>query len=240
MSDIHTLSGAYVLDAVNDVERAAFARHLAECPSCAQEVAELTETAGRLADASATTPPAQLRGRVLEEIGRTRQLPPRPTQPARSARPWRRWAAAAVAAAVVLVAVGAGALVEEQRVRDAQRQSVQARAIEDVLSAPDAVLHTVAGPDGQGRVTVVVSQSRDQAVAVLGDLPAPGVDRAYQLWMIKDGQATDKGLLAAGATGGTKLIDGVRGEQRFAINNEPRQGSAAPTTPNPPVNFPLT
>ena len=239
MSDIHTLSGAYVLDAVTDIERAAFARHLAECPSCAQEVAELTETAGRLADVSTTAPPAHLRGRVLEEIARTRQLPPRPSPSTRVARPWRRWAAGAVAAAVVLLAVGAGALVEEQRVRDAQRQSVQAGRIEDVLSAPDAVLRTVAGPGGQGRVTVVVSDSLDKAVAVLGDLPVPGVDRAYQLWMVKDGQANDKGLLAADATGGTVLIGGVRGQQVFAVTNEPKEGSPTPAN-DKVVTIPLT
>ena len=42
--DIHTLAGAYALDALNDLERAAFARHMTECEACAQEVAEYLET----------------------------------------------------------------------------------------------------------------------------------------------------------------------------------------------------
>jgi anti-sigma factor RsiW len=37
--DIHALGGAYALDAVDDLERVAFDRHLAECETCALEVA---------------------------------------------------------------------------------------------------------------------------------------------------------------------------------------------------------
>ena len=47
-SDIHSLSGAYALDAVDDLERAAFERHLRECEACALEVGELRETVSRL------------------------------------------------------------------------------------------------------------------------------------------------------------------------------------------------
>jgi anti-sigma factor RsiW len=39
MSDIHALSGAYAVDAVDDIERASFERHLASCPTCRAEVA---------------------------------------------------------------------------------------------------------------------------------------------------------------------------------------------------------
>ncbi len=41
MSDIHHLTGAYALDAVDDIERARFEQHLAECEDC--------RTRGRLA-----------------------------------------------------------------------------------------------------------------------------------------------------------------------------------------------
>ena len=40
MSDIHALSGAYAVDALDDLERAAFERHLADCADCRAEVAE--------------------------------------------------------------------------------------------------------------------------------------------------------------------------------------------------------
>jgi anti-sigma-K factor RskA len=229
MSDIHTLSGAYALDAVSDVERAAFARHLEECPACAQEVAELTETAARLVDAATAVPPARLRERVLGEIGRTRQIGPliRRPEPATPARPaTRRWRRAAVAAAVVLLAAGGGALVEEQRVRDAQRQAAE---IEAVLAAPDAVVQSMAGPDGRGRVTLVTSHDRNEAVAAFGGLESPGVDRTYQLWTLRGTRATDKGTLGPGATSGVMLVAGVLDEQKFAVSNEPAGGSPTPS-----------
>ena len=40
-ADIHALSGAYAVDAVDDIERAEFERHLATCADCREEVAEL-------------------------------------------------------------------------------------------------------------------------------------------------------------------------------------------------------
>ena len=49
MTDIHALAGAYVLDAVNDVERAAFTRHLSQCNACVSEVTELREAVAILA-----------------------------------------------------------------------------------------------------------------------------------------------------------------------------------------------
>jgi len=57
MSDIHALSGAYAVDAVDDIERASFERHLASCPTCRAEVASLREASALLADAATTTPP---------------------------------------------------------------------------------------------------------------------------------------------------------------------------------------
>ncbi|HEU0239010.1 MAG TPA: anti-sigma factor [Micromonosporaceae bacterium] len=231
MTDIHTLSGAYALDAVNDIERAAFTRHLRECPACAQEVAELAETAGRLASDAVTAPPARLRSQVLDEISRTRQVGPQHVGPSGVPGRWRRWTAASVAAAAVIGAVAAGGIVQEQRVRDAQRHSTQAARVEAVLAAPDAVVHTAAGPDGAGRVTLVVSESRNEAVAVIGGLPSPGVDRTYQLWMVDAGQATAAGTLGTDVAGGTVLVEGVRDKQAFAITNEPAGGSPAPTPP---------
>ena len=76
MSDIHALSGAYAVDAVDDVERARFERHLADCDACRQEVAELREAAALLADEVATPAPDSLRASVLSGIARVRPLPP--------------------------------------------------------------------------------------------------------------------------------------------------------------------
>ena len=65
MTDIHTLAGAYALHAVDDLDRARFERHLAECPSCAAEVAELNDAMAAFSDATSEAPPAGLRAAVL-------------------------------------------------------------------------------------------------------------------------------------------------------------------------------
>ena len=74
--DIHALSGAYAVDALDDGERTQFERHLAECPDCRSEVDSLREAAALLAETTATTPSAELRDRVLADIVNVRPLPP--------------------------------------------------------------------------------------------------------------------------------------------------------------------
>ena len=40
--DLHHLSGAYAVDALDDAERTSFEQHLAGCADCRAEVAELS------------------------------------------------------------------------------------------------------------------------------------------------------------------------------------------------------
>src|SRR5680860_709669 len=75
--DIHTLTGAYAVDALPDDEREEIEQHLGVCDACAQEVAELQATASRLGAASYRAPSPGLRERVLVEIDATRQQRPR-------------------------------------------------------------------------------------------------------------------------------------------------------------------
>ena len=76
MSDIHALSGAYAVDALDELERVGFERHLAGCATCRAEVASLREATAAMADDVALAPPPELRASVLEEISRVRPLPP--------------------------------------------------------------------------------------------------------------------------------------------------------------------
>ena len=55
--ELHTLVGLYVVDALDDDERARFEAHLAGCPACQQEVAEFRSTTGRLSQLMAERPP---------------------------------------------------------------------------------------------------------------------------------------------------------------------------------------
>ncbi|MEU8153506.1 anti-sigma factor [Micromonospora sp. NPDC048986] len=231
-ADVHTLAGAYVLDAVDDVERAAFERHLTECEPCRVEVAELRETVARLADDTVieATPP-NLRERTLAQAARTPQLHVSAAGVGgrRQAGRWRQLTVAAAAA--VLVAGGASAVtwtVSNDRISDEQASSDQARQITAVLDAPDARVFERSLPPG-GAATVVLSRDRDRGVVLLRDLPAPGAGRIYELWLIRGSEPRKVGQLAEGDRGSTTVIGPVGEAGVFGVSNEPVGGSVAPT-----------
>ena len=67
--DIHALSGAYAIDAVDNFERAQFERHLSGCVDCRLEVESLREGTALLAEVVAQHrggSRAEVRGRVLD------------------------------------------------------------------------------------------------------------------------------------------------------------------------------
>jgi len=75
-TDVHMLSGAYALDALDPAEAEQFTQHLETCPVCAHEVQELRRAAARLGAVQAVVPPPSLRANVLAAAVRTRQAPP--------------------------------------------------------------------------------------------------------------------------------------------------------------------
>ena len=233
MTDIHTLAGAYALHAVDDLERARFERHLAECPSCAAEVAEITDTMAALSDATAEAPPARLRAAVLARSAATPQVQ-RSVSRLRIRLPAVRWQRLAAAAAAVVALGGAGVAgyetANDSALVDDTRVSAENKQIAAVLAAPDARLHSVMAAGG-GQVTVVSSHSLNEAVAVLGKLPSPGAKHAYQLWVISDGTPRSAGVLATGSTGATELVSGIRGAQLIGVTRERAGGSRTPSQP---------
>jgi hypothetical protein len=223
-AEVHTLTGAYALDAVTDLERAAFTRHLAQCPTCAREVAEFRETAAKLGMAVYAPPGTELRSRVLAEIANTRQTPPTVTEPRRR-QPWRRRtviavAAIAAAAALLVGGIGIGAL----RSDPAPTTQIAGPALQ---YAPDASVVRAAGGDG-GSLAVDFSRQRGEAVITAQDLPPLAAGHAYQVWLIGDRGAQSAGLLqtASGTVAAPLPID----VDRIGITAEPAAGSPQPTT----------
>jgi anti-sigma-K factor RskA len=228
--DVHALVGAYVLDAVDDLERVAFERHLASCPACATEVAELRSAAAGLSETVATPPPAGLRDRVLASAQATRQLPPATGEPptaAHAVRRWQRRTILAAAAAVIAIAAAATTFtLQERRVQDERQQAAEVAA---VLSAPDAAV-TTADVEGGGRASVVFSESADEAVVVLSDLPEVSSEQAYQLWLVEGDEARSAGVLGGSVDARPVLVGDVGDAEVLAMTVEPRRGSREPTT----------
>lgn len=75
-NELHTLVGAYVMDAVTDFERVQFSRHLASCTECRDEIRELHEATARLGTAAEVRPRSALKGQTIRAARRISQLPP--------------------------------------------------------------------------------------------------------------------------------------------------------------------
>ena len=232
-ADVHTLAGAYALDALPSDERAFFERHLAVCDACRAEVSELTETAARLGSAAAQAPPPALRDRVLAAANVTRQLPPVAEPEVIADSPWRqgpaRWLAPVAACLAFAVLVLGGALVAVSQQQDPAPELAQPD-FAGVLGAAD--LRTAdLDMEGADPGRFLYSPSRDQGVLVASSMPAVGDGKTYELWLIHDGTPVPAGLFRPGADGkATTAVEGiVRGAERVAVTVEPAGGSKRPT-----------
>jgi anti-sigma-K factor RskA len=232
--DLHTLTGAYVLDAIEPAEQARFEHHLRRCKPCGHEVRGLAETATGLAMAVAMPPPAQLKERVLTEVAVTRQLPPAAEHHHR-ARPafrqaWFPRLAVTVAVACLAAAVALGAVVLSTR-RELDRTRAQNQAIAAVLAAPDARVITQASAVG-GTATVVVSRAEQKMIFTTAGLPPLPAAKVYELWLIGPPQVRAAGLLPAPSAGKTAplLASGLVAGDKVGVTVEPAGGTSKPTT----------
>ena len=223
MSDIHALVGAYAVDALDDVERAAFERHLAECADCRDEVDGLREAASVIGSSVAHEPPSSLRDRVLADIATVRPLPPL-TTPARQ-RTARFRPALVAAAAAVVIAVAGGIVVAEPWADDTSQAPT---AAERIRAAADAETFQ-RELEGGAVATVIRSKSLNQAVLVTQDMPPAPEGKVYELWLDHEGV----GMVAAGLMedGDDEVV--LTGDPAtaigFGITVEPDGGSKEPT-----------
>jgi anti-sigma-K factor RskA len=244
--ELHLLTGSYSLDALTDDEQAGFEEHLARCPSCAEEVRGLRETAARLAMATAVTPPPGMRPRVLAAAPRTRHLPPGRNLPTwageRAGLRRLSLSRAGLTAGVLALAAAAAFLLVTQTSVNRQLQQAQASnsAIAAVLAAPDARIESVPTAIG-GTVTAVTSVRERTAIVTMADVPSLPQTSIYQLWvMTASGAARSAGLLKVTSSGlaAPLLASGVLPGDRLGITVEPAGGTQQPTT-TPVVIMPV-
>jgi hypothetical protein len=253
-SELHLLTGAYAVDALEPAESDAFERHLIGCGPCATETRGLRETAARLAIGVTLPPPPAMRQRVMAATYQIRQLPPatsplphgqhgqpgrpgRLRRPGRPGRPRRPRLGIAVAAGVATISLIAVIVLGAAQVRTTHQLDT-ARAVAAVLAAPDA--RTTSRPADGGTVTVIVSRARHAAVVTTAGLPSLPPAKVYQLWLLAPAGARSAGLLATAQDSrtGPLLATGVAAGDQFGITVEPAGGTTHPTT-TPLVVLPL-
>ncbi|MFF3488462.1 anti-sigma factor domain-containing protein [Streptomyces sp. NPDC002701] len=237
-TDLHTLTGAYALQALSTEEATAFERHLASCEACTQEVRELSETAARLGMAVSLTPRPELKEHVMRRISAVRQEAPRlllsTPSPRTRLRTHRvsRWALAACLAAAA--ALGGTTVWQHERAQDAsaraERTEQRADSLATVLAAPDAKTRTMHFADG-ATGTVIVSRSLDQAAFVTAGLAPPPAGKVYELWFNDDGTMRAAGLVNVDRAATAVLMRGnVGGASGMGLTLEPAGGSTKPTS----------
>ena len=241
-TDVHTLSGAYALDALSPEEAEEFRRHLAGCHACHEEVRELQAAAARIGAGQAATPPPELKVRILAAADRTPQMPPSrgdraPQSPSNTgwepppatrtakgaSRRWQSWVGAA-AAAVILVgggAIGVGALLDED-------DSGLSEAAVEVFEAGDTRTRTVETANG-GRITVGVSPSRNEMAVDTRELPELEGGRVYQLWAVRGEETVSAAVVSDPEVGAAMQMPAE--QTKVAVTVEPRGGSEQPTSP---------
>ncbi|WP_344976857.1 anti-sigma factor [Salinactinospora qingdaonensis] len=229
--DLHTLAGAYALNALRDEELRRFEQHLLHCDACVQEVRGMTETTALLGSAAARTPPPEMRAAVLDEVARTRQLAPAPPQPfvVTRSRWWQRGLVVVLAACLAAL-IALGAVVVDQR-REISELRSEEQQIAAVMSAPDAE-YVSAEPSEGVSVTAVASESMGSLVFT-GQGLSQLDDQDYQVWLAApDGSVRSAGLLTVGADGAVEplLAEQLADAQTLAVTIEPAGGSPQPTS----------
>ena len=235
-AEIHELSAAYALDALDAGELEAFEEHLARCPECRENVASFQAAAAELAyDADAPAPSPVLRNRIL-----TQAASERPSI-AVAAPPRRRWAlpvaaTAAVAAGCAALALAFWAADLSQQVDDLQASQHTADEVAIMLANPNAERVPLDGANG---VLVVDEETQEGHLLMFGLEEAPD-EHTYEAWVIQGDEARagrallgrrrtrDRGAAQrAGARRGDRRRHGRAGRRRrpdraAAHHHEPR------------------
>lgn len=240
--DIHTLTGAFATNALDEDERAAFEAHLPGCPACQAEVDSFLATAAMLGSAVGESPPAGLRDAIMDEIGSTRQLAPGlPSPPpsrssdrsvSRRSPARRAWfdrlllpAAAAMAVVVAGMAIMVGSL--NRRIDELATNTAD---VAGIVAAAD--MQTWEASAGDTIARVVYSPTRGEGVFLADGMGAAGEGRTYELWLIDaDGVANPAGLFDATGASATHTFTGsLREVAAIGVTIEPASGSPAPTS----------
>jgi anti-sigma-K factor RskA len=211
----------YVLGALEQHELGGFREHLASCPRCRVEVAELQSVVNELAaSVPAAGAPAGLSARVLRTVRSTAEVlnaagheADRPARLAPRSRAWRLAPAGAAAAmlavlVVVLLAVLGGSSTTSERV--------------------------ILGQSGGAARGALVSLHKrgGHAELLLAHMPQPGTGRIYEVWLVRGKAPSPTDALFGVSSAGASAVDipgNLHGVKRVLVTSEPLGGSPAPT-----------
>ena len=214
-AEIHELTAAYALDALDEIEERQYEDHLRGCDRCRADLAAFTEVAGALAYAvEAPPPPAALRSRILEQARGERAN----VVPLRARR-------VAMAAGVVAAVAATVALVLGLWANSLSNSLDAERAVTAVLQDPTARSTPLTGARGN-----LVRTASGDAVLVVSALRPPPEGKTYEVWVARDGSVVPAGLFEAeDGHDLVRLTERVPARARVMVTLERDGGVDAPT-----------
>jgi anti-sigma-K factor RskA len=202
-TEIHELSAAYALDALEPEQRAEFEDHLLRCAECRETVSLFQETAAALAFGVEASPPSAALGRrIIEQARRERSnvVPMRP-----------RWVFPATATVAAVAACAAIAL------------GVWTAILNNRLDArPEAV--ALEGTNG----SLIVSPA-GEATLLVDELDSAPPGKTYEAWVIQNGDPLPAGTFAGGGRIAFVLTRKVPAGAVIAVTLERAGGVQKPT-----------
>ena len=233
--DVDVLLGAYVLDAVDEIERRRVERAAATDPAIEVEITRLRGTVDALADAMAVEPPAGLWESIHSDLAKTDHRNDDATLfTGRSSGDNDNGSGSNrtffFAAAAIVVAV----LISGATVAGLSRDATPT----DSIATMTAMANDAATRPGT-RSGVLTDADRSMEVRVIADveghgfvmtdaLPALPTGETYQLWSAANGTMISLGMLGADPAMSLVPIDASVTE--LALTREPAQGSVSPTS----------
>ena len=253
---VEELLPAYALNALGGEETDMVEAHLDACPWCTNLLREHLHVSSALAQvAEASQPPQALKTRTLKAIGgRAHQRPGRRTPvftPARFVL-----ASSAIVGVLLLAAVIAFGIRMTQQVDDLQRENselaaqisqvaaedeklvdmvMEQRSLTYFMAAADKQVSWLKGegavPEAEGML-MIASRSGAGILMAKGLEPSSG-EKAYQVWLTRDGQPVTVGRLLVDEAGWGILTlwpdQPITLFQQVSVTEEPVEGSSSPT-----------
>jgi anti-sigma-K factor RskA len=248
----------YAVGALPTEESQVLERHLAECPSCREELRSWSEAATQITMAvESVAPPASLREQLLKRFNRefdqekaARLTPVGHRRSPDEARPPRIWFwVPAFAAAAFILAFAVLWKQDRGFLRDNRELTSRLQANDDALRHANDLIHTLTAADAE-RVTLTASGAKSQPegkavyssrqrslVLLAGNLNPLPAHKIYELWLLPatGAKPVPAGTFKPDAQGSAALVLSQFGAgvaaKGFAVTIEDEPGASTPTMP---------
>lgn len=239
---------AYSLGEVTAAERASVEKAVATYPEVREELRKIEETLEKVTFASAITPPAHLKEKILSKVPASgSEAKVVALAPERSF--WKYAAAASIAVALFssYLAFYYNQLWRASTTELAQIKSDNARMAEDYnvvnqkldkIQTDLAVIENVSftkvimkgtANDQNALASVYWNPATQEVYLSVQKLKEISRDNQFQLWAIVNGKPVDAGVFDLNTVAGLIKMKNINGAAAFAVTVEPRGGKDAPT-----------